>query len=167
VTLVQVLANEMSLHMACDFRLTNPYTGKLEQDDAFKIVSVTPPMVSGLIGVTGLGSLDGKPIGNWIAEVVAELQGRGSADDVLDVLVRRGRGAVVTHRRCCLAPSHFRCWSCDRNADACVACLELRGVCSRSNTEIFFRQLDVDREQHQAEGRATVCHRSRRCRFPC
>jgi hypothetical protein len=87
VTLVQVLAGETSLHMACDFCLTNPYTKKVVQNNAFKLVSLMSPSVSALVGVTGIAVLDGKPIGQWIADVLAGLQGHGSVDGVLNMLV--------------------------------------------------------------------------------
>jgi hypothetical protein len=48
VTLVQVLANETSLHMACDFCLTDYDTGKVVRNDAFKLVTVTSPSMLGL-----------------------------------------------------------------------------------------------------------------------
>jgi len=55
VTLVQVLADETSLHMACDFCLTDPDTWKVVKNDAFKLVSVGRPSAWAFIGVTGNG----------------------------------------------------------------------------------------------------------------
>jgi Tfp pilus assembly protein PilF len=104
VTLVQVLANETSLHIACDFCLTNPYTGEVVRNDAFKLISVARPSVSAFIGVTGVGVLEGKLIGQWIAEAVGWLDGSGSIDDIVDVLASKAetplsRIADAVHRR--------------------------------------------------------------------
>jgi Tfp pilus assembly protein PilF len=86
VTLVQVLANETSLHMSCDFCLTDYYTGKVLRNNAFKLVTVTSPSMLALIGVTGVGDLEGKLIGTWIEDVVGGLGGPRSIEGVLDAL---------------------------------------------------------------------------------
>jgi Tfp pilus assembly protein PilF len=95
VTLVQVLANETSLHMACDFCLTDYDTGKVVRNDAFKLVTVTSPSMLGLVGVTGLGSLENKPIGAWITDVMSGIGGRRSVEDVLDALAREAEGPLA------------------------------------------------------------------------
>ena len=95
MTLVQVVANETSLHMACDFCLTNLDTGKVERNDAFKLISITRPSVTALIGVTGIGVLDGKLIGQWIAEAVGWMAGPGSIDDVVDALVQKAEPSLA------------------------------------------------------------------------
>jgi len=51
MTLVQVLADETSVHMACDFRLTDPDTRQPVTNDAHKLVTVTTLSVSALIEV--------------------------------------------------------------------------------------------------------------------
>jgi TPR repeat len=89
VTLVQVLANETSLHMACDFCLTNPRTGEVVRSDAFKLVTVTSPWMVALIGVTGVGELEGKPIGKWIENATNGPDDRRSVGGVLDALARK------------------------------------------------------------------------------
>ena len=89
MTLVQVLANETSLHMACDFCLSDYDTGKPLRNDAFKLITIARPSVSAYIGVTGNGSLDGKLIGRWIAEAVGWLVGSGSIDDAVDALASK------------------------------------------------------------------------------
>jgi hypothetical protein len=89
VTLVQVLADETSLHMACDFCLSDPRTKKVVRNDAYKLVTIARPSVSAYIGVTGNGFLEGKLIGQWIAEAVGWLDGAGSIDDVVDALASK------------------------------------------------------------------------------
>lgn len=69
MTLVQVLANEMSLHMCTDFQLTNPVTRAAEYKEAHKLVRIP----KGMVGVTGIAFLDGKPVGQWIAETTGGL----------------------------------------------------------------------------------------------
>jgi Tfp pilus assembly protein PilF len=86
VTLVQVLADETSIHMACDFRLTNPYTKKVVQHDAHKLVAVNTLSVSALVGVTGVAILDAIPVGRWIAERVARPGSMSGVKDILDAL---------------------------------------------------------------------------------
>jgi Tfp pilus assembly protein PilF len=89
VTLVQVLADETSLHMACDFCLSDPRTKRVIRNDAFKLVTVARSSGWALIGVTGNGYLEGKPIGQWITEAVGWLDGPGSIDDVVDDLASK------------------------------------------------------------------------------
>jgi hypothetical protein len=91
VTLVQVLVDETSLYMACDFCLTDADTGQVLRNDAFKLVTVTSPSVLALIGVTGVGTLENKPVGTWIADVMSDIIGRKSVEDVLDALAHEGR----------------------------------------------------------------------------
>jgi Tfp pilus assembly protein PilF len=69
MTLVQVLADETSVHMSCDFRLTDPYTRVSVQDDAHKLVQVNRFWWSALVGVTGISTIDQIPIGQWMAQI--------------------------------------------------------------------------------------------------
>jgi len=89
VTLVQVLADETSPHMACDFCLSDPDTGEVRRNDAFKLITVGRPSAWAFVGVTGVGILEGKLIGDWIAEAVGWLDGPGSIDDVVDDLATK------------------------------------------------------------------------------
>lgn len=86
MTLVQALADEKSVHMACDFRLTDPFTRQVKSNLAHKLVTVQTPQLSALIGVTGIAFLHGKPVGDWIAETAAEVEENWSVDDLLDSL---------------------------------------------------------------------------------
>jgi Tfp pilus assembly protein PilF len=89
VTLVQVLADENSLHMACDFCLSDYRTKRVVRNDAFKLITIARPSVSAYIGVTGNGFLEGKLIGQWIAQAVGWLDGPGSIDDVVEALASK------------------------------------------------------------------------------
>jgi hypothetical protein len=89
VTLVQVLADETSLHMACDFCLSDHRTKKVVRNDAFKLITIARPSGWALIGVTGNGYLDGKLIGQWITEAVGWLDGPGSVDDAVYALASK------------------------------------------------------------------------------
>lgn len=93
MTLVQVLADETSLHMCCDFRLTDPWTGELKNNAAHKLVTLQMTPVSAIVGVTGIAFLDGKPISDWIAEATAGLERGSSAEDIAEVL-RRAESAL-------------------------------------------------------------------------
>jgi hypothetical protein len=55
VTLVQVLADENSLHTAGDFCLSDYRTKKVVRNDAFKLITIARPSVSAYIGVTATG----------------------------------------------------------------------------------------------------------------
>lgn len=57
MTLVQVLANESSVHMSCDFRLTDPYTKQVIQNDAHKLVQVRPDFRASTPEMTAFGLL--------------------------------------------------------------------------------------------------------------
>jgi hypothetical protein len=70
MTLIQVLADELSVHMSCDFRLTNPYTHQIVDDSAHKLVSIQGAGWQGLIGVTGTSVIDTMPVGDWMAKTV-------------------------------------------------------------------------------------------------
>jgi Flp pilus assembly protein TadD len=72
--------------MACDFRLTDPYTGEVRQRDAHKLITVSKFSVSALIGVTGVAFLEGKPVGQWIAEAMAGLGQSPSVKDISSTL---------------------------------------------------------------------------------
>lgn len=97
MTLVQVLADENSVHMACDFRLTDPFSRRTIQNDAHKLITARTATGSALIGVTGIAVLDGKPIGDWIAEKTGGLSLRSSVEDLLDAL-RQADKAVASLR---------------------------------------------------------------------
>jgi Tfp pilus assembly protein PilF len=71
MTLVQVLADETSVHMSCDFRLTDPYTHLTIQDDAHKLILVNQFWWSALVGVTGIGTIDRMPVGQWMAQITS------------------------------------------------------------------------------------------------
>jgi Tfp pilus assembly protein PilF len=90
MTLVQVLADETSAHMSCDFRLTDPYTGRVTQRDAHKLVTVSKLSISALIGITGVAFLDGRPVGQWIAEAMAGLEENASITDIYGGLRQAG-----------------------------------------------------------------------------
>jgi Tfp pilus assembly protein PilF len=98
VTLVQVLADEISIHMACDFRLTDPVTKQVRQDNAHKLIEVRTPRISAIIGVTGVAILDGKPVGRWIAEIAADLDGKAHLDDLVEVLRQRAEVSLAQVR---------------------------------------------------------------------
>jgi Tfp pilus assembly protein PilF len=95
MTLVQVLANETSVHMACDFRLTNPYTNKVEPNDAHKLISASTPSMAALIGVTGVAILDGRPVGQWLAEVVSSLDPGKHVDELIEALTAAERSLAT------------------------------------------------------------------------
>ena len=90
MTLVQVLGDEMSIHMSCDFHLTNPETKKVVRRDAHKLVTVSKFSVSALIGVTGQAFLGGKPVGQWIAEAMSALGEDTSIAEISEALQRAG-----------------------------------------------------------------------------
>jgi Flp pilus assembly protein TadD len=94
VTLVQVLADETSLHMACDFCMTNPDTGMIIKNDVFKLVTVGRPSAWAFIGVTGNGYLEKKLIGQWMTEAVGWLDGPGSIDDAVDTLASKAEAPL-------------------------------------------------------------------------
>jgi Tfp pilus assembly protein PilF len=94
MTLVQVLTDEISVHMACDFRLTDPVTGRTTYNAAHKLVTAETANGPVLIGVTGVAFLDGKPVGDWIAEATGGLGLRASMEDLFDAL-RRGEIALA------------------------------------------------------------------------
>jgi hypothetical protein len=94
MTLVQVLANETSLHMSCDFCLSDPYTKQVVRNDAFKLITVTSPSMLALIGVTGIGVLEGKLIGTWIEDVISGLGSPRSVEEVLDTLAYEAEGPL-------------------------------------------------------------------------
>jgi Flp pilus assembly protein TadD len=86
MTLVQVLTSELQVHMSCDFRLTYPITQSVADSSAHKLVHVARPRFSAFVGVTGLGYLEAKLIGRWIAETVDALAMDASHDQLLDAL---------------------------------------------------------------------------------
>jgi Flp pilus assembly protein TadD len=86
VTLVQLLADETSVHMSCDFCLTNPYTKTVVQNDAHKLVQLTSPL-KGLIGVTGVATFGPVSVGDWVANAVSQLGMQATIDDVCYALL--------------------------------------------------------------------------------
>ena len=86
MTLVQVVADEKSVHMACDFRLTDQRTGQKITNTAHKLVTAQTVHGPALIGVTGIAFLDGKPVGDWIAEATGGLGITSSVEELLDAL---------------------------------------------------------------------------------
>ena len=87
MTLVQVLADENSIHMSCDFCLTNPFTGATVKNDAHKLVQFGMPGAQGFVGVSGIAEFTGVPIGDWIATRTAELGPGATLDDLLSALL--------------------------------------------------------------------------------
>src|SRR5258708_3664198 len=83
-----MLANETSIHLACDFRLTDPWTGETRPYFAHKLITVDTAPLSALVGISGIAFLDGKPIGDWVAEAAAELKPDAVAEDLLEALRR-------------------------------------------------------------------------------
>jgi Tfp pilus assembly protein PilF len=73
--------------MACDFRLTDPWTGEARPYFAHKLITVGTPPLSALVGVAGIALLDGRPIGDWVAEATG-LGPHAVADDLLEALRR-------------------------------------------------------------------------------
>jgi Tfp pilus assembly protein PilF len=94
MTLVQVVADENAIHMACDFRLTDYGTGVKSDRDAHKLLTVQRLGICALVGITGLGDLDGQPIGRWMADLVQELPAGSQIKDLLEVFRQRGERAL-------------------------------------------------------------------------
>jgi tetratricopeptide (TPR) repeat protein len=59
--------------MCCDFRLTDPFTRKVVDNEAHKLVSASTRHGYALIGVTGIAFLGGMPVGDWIANTTGKL----------------------------------------------------------------------------------------------
>ncbi len=87
MTLVQVLADKKSVYMCCDFRLTNPLTGLVTMENAHKLVTVSRKTFRAMVGVTGLGAIEGLPVGEWIANVTRRLPFEATLGDLLEGLV--------------------------------------------------------------------------------
>jgi hypothetical protein len=81
--------------ICCDFRLTDFVSGRKADRDAHKLITVQTLRISALVGITGLGDLDGKPVGQWVAEVVAELGQEASVDVLLEMLRRHAEPALA------------------------------------------------------------------------
>lgn len=86
MTLVQLSADEKSVHMSCDFRLTNPVTRQVVENSAHKLVSVNSLQFTAMIGMTGVAFLDGIPVGDWMAEKSSDDESRKSLDGLLNSL---------------------------------------------------------------------------------
>jgi hypothetical protein len=65
--------------MCTDFQLTNPLTRIAVHKEAHKLVRIP----KGMVGVTGIAFLDGKSVGQWMAETTAELEPTATLEDVL------------------------------------------------------------------------------------
>ncbi|BAL86014.1 hypothetical protein AMIS_7940 [Actinoplanes missouriensis 431] len=87
MTLVQVLADELSVHMSCDFRLTNPYTRQTVDDSAHKLVSIQGAGWQGLVGVTGVSVIDAMPVGEWMARTVGGFRSDLTFQEALSRLI--------------------------------------------------------------------------------
>jgi tetratricopeptide (TPR) repeat protein len=74
--------------MACDFCLTDPWTREAKPYFAHKLITVNTAPLSALVGVTGIALLDGKPIGDWLAEAAAGLEPGAVAEYLLEALRR-------------------------------------------------------------------------------
>lgn len=86
MTLVLTLASEHEVHMTCDFKLTNARTGKPLSVDAHKLVPIGLSTLQAVVGVTGLATLDGEKIGNWIAQRTTQLGFGATLDSLLESL---------------------------------------------------------------------------------
>lgn len=86
VTLVQLLADERSIHMSCDFRLTDVNTGLTVQNDAHKLVHSMSPHHSAIIGVTGVAVLEAQPVGSWLAKLIGGSGAHVGIDELTDRL---------------------------------------------------------------------------------
>ncbi len=86
MTLNLLVATPDQIHMCCDFRLTNRFTGKLEDDKTQKLTSFSGVGCSALVAVSGVGELDGRNIGQWVASKLGELSFDASLDDLLATL---------------------------------------------------------------------------------
>jgi Flp pilus assembly protein TadD len=86
MTLVQLLTNERSIYMACDFRLTHPVTRERTPDFAYKLLRASNTRFSALVGFTGIGRLAGEPTEEWIAEQIRNLAFDAPVEDFLDAL---------------------------------------------------------------------------------
>ncbi len=93
MTLVMVLADENSMFMSCDFRLS-AYGSGAPMQDAYKLATVQTLSVHARIGVTGLGVLDGRAIGDWLAGVVVEANAVTSLGALLSLLQSRADAAL-------------------------------------------------------------------------
>jgi hypothetical protein len=103
MTFVQLLANEKSAYMACDFRLTNPATGKIEPGFAYKLTRIERPRFTAFIGFTGIAFLRGKAVGVWMAEQAEKLDANARVEDLLSVLAQAENllpraGSVIERR---------------------------------------------------------------------
>jgi Flp pilus assembly protein TadD len=92
LTLVQLLANEKSVYMACDFRLTLPGTREKVPPFAYKLLRASNFRFSALVGFTGIARLAGKPTEEWIAEQISSLASDAPVEDFLDAL---GHAAAI------------------------------------------------------------------------
>ncbi len=86
MTLVQVLANENSVYMACDFKITFGEKRKNDYRFAHKLVPAWSFRFSAEVGFPGVAALGGKPVGDWLAKVAADLDKRATLEDLLDQL---------------------------------------------------------------------------------
>lgn len=97
MTLVQVLADELNIHMACDFRLTDARTGALVLDTAHKLVSAGP-FGTVLVGVTGVAYLEGQPIAEWVVRTLGRPNGVPTLDKVVEHLREAAEGPLANIR---------------------------------------------------------------------
>ena len=94
MTLVLALASEHEVHMTCDFKLTNARTGNPLSVDAHKLVPIGLNTLQAVVGVTGLATLDGEEIGNWIARRTTNLGPDATLGSLLESL-REASGALA------------------------------------------------------------------------
>lgn len=97
MTLVQVLADELTVHMTCDFRLTDARTGALVLDTAHKLVTAGR-VGTVLIGVTGVAHLEGQPIAEWIVRAVGRRETGLTLDEVVEQLRETSAGPLASIR---------------------------------------------------------------------
>lgn len=88
MTLVQVLANEKSVYMACDFKITFGEKHKNCHEFAHKLVRAGGFRFSAEVGFSGVAILGGRPVGDGLAEAAADLDQRAVIEDFLDQLKR-------------------------------------------------------------------------------
>jgi Tfp pilus assembly protein PilF len=86
VTLNLLVAMPDQIHMCCDFRLTDRFTGKLLDDKTQKLTSFSSAGLSALVAVSGVGNLDGQNIGEWVASKLGHLPSDSNLDDLLEML---------------------------------------------------------------------------------
>lgn len=68
--------------MSSDFKLTDARTGRPMSFDAYKMVQVQRPGFQANVAATGIATLDGNPLGDWLAELLDQLPQELRVEDV-------------------------------------------------------------------------------------